>query len=148
MPIAKLDPIQPNWERAALLTIDMQNDFASPSGAGFVPGTDQILPAFSRLISAFRDRRRPIFHAARLYLEDGSNAERCRQQILQGGLSLARPGTVGACVADAIRSSGQPDVSDRLLAGEFVPLAPSEWLFISRAGVLFTIPISKHVCTI
>ena len=75
-----LNPIEPNWARAALLTIDMQNDFALPAGAGFVPGTDAIVPAFARLVGAFREHSMPIFHAARLYLEDGSNAERCRQQ--------------------------------------------------------------------
>jgi len=124
-----LDPIEPNWNHAALLTIDMQNDFALPSGAGFILGTDAIVPAFARLIRIFRERELPIFHAARLYLEDGSNAERCRQQILRSGLSLARPGTTGARVVDAIAPSSAPDISSRLLGGEYVPLGPSEWMF-------------------
>ena len=124
-----MNPTEPNWDRSALLTIDMQNDFALPAGAGFVAGTDAILPAFTRLVKLFRESGFPIFHAARLYLEDGSNAERCRQKILQDGLSLARPGTPGARVVDAIRASGELDLSARLLAGEYVSLGASEWLF-------------------
>lgn len=141
-----LDPTEPIWDRAALLTIDMQNDFAFPAGAGFVPGTDDILPAFARLVSVFRESRLPIFHAARLYLEDGSNAERCRQQLLQDGLSLARPGTSGARVVDAIRSPREPDVSGNLLAGEYVSLGPSEWLFYkSRWSAFYETGLEKRL---
>ena len=141
-----MNPTEPNWDRAALLTIDMQNDFALPSGAGFVPGTDEILPAFARLVSVFRERGFPIFHAARLYLEDGSNAERCRQQLLQNGVSLARPGTSGARVVDAIRSPREPDVSSSLLAGEYVSLGPSEWLFYkSRWSAFYETGLEKRL---
>lgn len=124
-----LDPSDPDWVRVALLTIDMQNDFALAEGSGFVPGTHEILPALADLIHAFRKSELPIFHAVRLYLEDGSNAERCRRRLLQSGLSLARPGTNGARAVDVIRSSSAPDESSALLAGEYVPLGSSEWLF-------------------
>ena len=143
------DPTEPNWKRAALLTIDMQNDFALPAGAGFVPGTDAILPAFARLLDVFRATRLPIFHAARLYLEDGSNAERCRQKILQEGLSLARPGTPGARVVDAIRSPSEPDLSSRLFDGEYVSLGPSEWLFYkSRWSAFYETGLEERLQTL
>lgn len=127
--ITNLNPTEPNWARAALLTIDMQQDFASPQGTGFVPGTDKILPAFANLVGVFRKSKLPILHAIRLYLEDGSNAERCRQQMLQSGLSLARPGTSGARAVEAILAAATPDTSLALLAGEYLELGPSEWLF-------------------
>ena len=144
-----MDPTEPNWGRAALLTIDMQNDFALPGGAGFVPGTDDIVPAFARLVNVFRENRLPIFHAARLYLEDGSNAERCRQGVLQNGLSLARPGTSGARVVDVIRSPREPDVSSSLLAGEYVSLGPSEWLFYkARWSAFYETGLEKRLQTL
>jgi nicotinamidase-related amidase len=127
--LTTLDPTEPDWAHVALVTIDMQNDFALPQGPGFVPGTDEIVPALADLIDAFRKSELPIFHAVRLYLEDGSNAERCRQRLLQSGLSLARPGTSGARTVDVIRSSAAPEESSALLAGEYVPLSSSEWLF-------------------
>jgi|SRR5665213_1664443 len=141
-----LDQTEPGWAHVALLTIDMQNDFALAEGSGFVPGTDEILPALADLIHAFRKSQLPIFHAVRLYLEDGSNAERCRQRVLQSGLSLARPGTSGARAVDVIRSSNAPDESSALLAGEYVPLSSSEWLFYkSRWSAFHGTGLEEHL---
>jgi len=124
-----LNPTEPNWAHVALITIDMQKDFALPEGAGFVPGTEEILPAFARVIYAFRQRELPILHAIRLYLDDGSNAERCRQLLLQGGRSLVRPGTSGTQVVEVIQPATAPEESSALLAGEYKELSSSEWIF-------------------
>lgn len=125
----RVDPVSPSWERAALLTIDMQNDFALPGGSSFVAGTDAILPQLTRLLAAFRMHSRPVFHAMRLYLEDGSNAERSRRDRLKAGSSIARPGTVGANLVEPIHSAASSDRHAELLNGEWLPLRPSEWLF-------------------
>ena len=141
-----LNPTEPNWARAALITIDMQKDFALPEGAGFVPGTDEILPAFERVIQAFRQCELPILHAVRLYLEDGSNAERCRQQLLQSGKSLARPGTSGAQVVDVIQPASAPDESSALLVGEYMELSPSEWIFYKpRWSAFYSTGLEEHL---
>jgi nicotinamidase-related amidase len=107
----------------------MQRDFALPEGSAFVEGTDLIIPAFTDLIHNFRKMERPIFHAVRLYLEDGSNAERCRRLRVRGGTSIARPGTNGARPLDAVQPDTEPDKSSTLLTGEYVPLGVCEWLF-------------------
>jgi hypothetical protein len=52
--LSEMNPTQPNWSGAALVTIDMQFDFATPAGSYFVPGTDRIRPTLHRLVTAFR----------------------------------------------------------------------------------------------
>lgn len=120
---ALTDFIEPHWDRAALLTIDMQNDFTLPTGAGYVPGTDRILPQLARLLTAFRSHSRPVLHAVRLYFEDGSNAEYCRRSLLQSGVSLARPGTTGARPVEIIQPASAPDGHEALLKGDWLQLA-------------------------
>jgi nicotinamidase-related amidase len=122
------DLTAPVWDRACLLTIDMQNDFALPDGSGFVAGTDLVLPQLEQLLAAFRTRRRPVFHAIRLYLKDGSNAELCRRDLLQSGVSVVRPGTKGARAVEVIQGS-TPDSHEALLGGEFLTLGEAEWMF-------------------
>ena len=57
------------WDAAALVVIDVQNDFVD--GARPVPGTSEVLPRLERLVAPFRAAGRPIVHAIRLY-EPGS----------------------------------------------------------------------------
>lgn len=123
------DPIQPNWDRSALLTIDMQHDFASPDGAAFIAGTDAILDRLVRLVAAYRRARRPVLHVVRLYAPDGSNAERCRRVRLASGHAVVSPGSPGARLVAPLNRQDLLDVSDRLLAGEFVSCGEAEWLF-------------------
>jgi nicotinamidase/pyrazinamidase len=44
-------------EKTALLVIDVQNDFASPDGALYVKGGEEIVPSVNREIDAARDSR-------------------------------------------------------------------------------------------
>ncbi|MCG8359765.1 MAG: isochorismatase family protein, partial [Kiloniellales bacterium] len=48
------DPDFPPGDTAALLVIDVQNDFC-PGGALAVPEGDQVVPVINRLAGAFRD---------------------------------------------------------------------------------------------
>ncbi|MDR3707856.1 MAG: cysteine hydrolase [Capsulimonadaceae bacterium] len=121
------DPIP--WGAAALLTIDLQNDFARPDGSAFVEGTDRILPAVHNLVRRFRLSNLPVFHAIRLYFEDGSNAELCRRQLLASGRSIVRPGSTGADLISELWRAGSEVYSDALLAGERVAMGSSEWMF-------------------
>jgi nicotinamidase-related amidase len=120
--------VGPNWSRAALVTIDMQNDFALPTGTCFVPGTDAILSPLLDLIGAFRNAQFPIFHAIRLYEPDGSNAERCRRDLLRAGVSIARPGTPGSMLVDDFGLSGDTDTR-ALLSNRLERVGLNEWVF-------------------
>jgi nicotinamidase-related amidase len=119
----------PEWEHAALLTIDVQNDFTLPGAPAEIPGTLKKVPEMARLVAAFRHAGRPIIHIVRLYRADGENADACRRELLAGGLSLVRPGTPGAnVVADLLPPDGAPMDPDLLLRGEPQPIAAHEWL--------------------
>jgi nicotinamidase-related amidase len=84
------DYTAPEFGRSALLTIDLQRDFAG------IPGTTEILPAVRRLLAAYRSARLPIVHVVRLYLPDGSNADLSRRALIRSGTQLVAPGTDGA----------------------------------------------------
>ncbi len=126
--LTEMNPTEPNWSAAALVTIDMQSDFATPAGSCFVPGTDRIRPELHRLVTAFRQSEKPIFHAIRLYLSDGSNAERCRRESLRTGATIARPGTTGADLADGCGFPNGVDTSD-MIENPWKQKGMMEWVF-------------------
>ncbi len=120
---------RPDPERAALLTIDTQNDFTLPGAPAEVQGTMDAVPRMADLAEAFRAAEAPIVHVARLYRADGSNVDRCRKEAIEEGAEVVRPGTEGAELVEDLKPS--PDVgldADRLLAGEFQQVGPREWL--------------------
>jgi nicotinamidase-related amidase len=124
----------PEPARSVLLTIDTQNDFTLDGAPARIAGTRDVLPAIKRTLDAFRAAKRPIVHIIRLYKQDGSNVDVCRRSLIEGGASIARPGTPGAELVDALQPvpGGTLDVG-RLLAGEFQQLASGEWvLYKSR----------------
>ncbi|MBN2232468.1 MAG: cysteine hydrolase [Deltaproteobacteria bacterium] len=119
----------PEWEHAALLTVDVQNDFTLSGAPAEIPGTLEKVPEMARLAAGFRHAGRPIIHIVRLYRADGEDADACRRQLLAGGVSLVRPGTPGAdVVADLLPPDGAPMDPDLLLRGEPQHIAKHEWL--------------------
>lgn len=52
----------------ALLTIDMQRDFALPSSPAHIPGTEEAAEQTKTLVRGFRSAGRPIVHTVRLYV--------------------------------------------------------------------------------
>lgn len=49
-----------NLQKAALVIVDLQNDFL-PGGALPVPDGDEVIPVINRYIAAFEQQKRPIF---------------------------------------------------------------------------------------
>ena len=127
--MSAIDPTAPAWASSALLTIDMQRDFGRPDGAAFIDGTDRVLPMVARLRGAFVAAGRPVFHATRLYLADGTNAERSRQRMIAASGPVVRPGHAGAALLPMGQREAQPDAAVALLAGEFLEVGLREWLF-------------------
>lgn len=116
-------------EQAALLTVDVQNDFTRPGAPAEIPGTQDAVPRMRRLVAAFRAAARPVVHAVRLYRSDGSNVDRCRRKTIENGAEIVRPGTDGAELVGELKPA--PDVrldAKRLLAGEFQSVGDREWL--------------------
>ena len=88
----------PQYDRSALVTIDVQRDFLD--GQPFeINGTSAALPAMGRLVESFRLKARPIIHMVRLYRADGSNVEPFRRRVVEHGAQLVLPGSGGSQLA-------------------------------------------------
>lgn len=127
------------WERSALLTIDVQQDFTRSDGSLLIPGTAEAVPVMRRLAEAYRQARLPIVHVVRLYRTDGSNVDLCRRALIESGVRMAAPGSSGSQIVSELLPS--PDVSldpDRLLRGEAQQIGPQEWIvYKPRFGAFY-----------
>ena len=122
------DPyITPDPARAALIVIDVQNDFTLAAAPARIAGTLEALPAMKIVLDAFRRHGRPIIHAIRLYQADGSNADLCRRALIESGTSIVRPSSKGAEIVEALKPDGVTLDADTLLAGEAQQLGDHEW---------------------
>lgn len=130
---------RPDFTRCALITIDLQNDFVGTDAPAGIPGTQAVVPNVVRALQCFRQLRRPIVHVVRLYCDDGSNADLCRREAIEGGLRVVSPGSDGAELVDVLK----PDPADRLdaewlLAGEAQRLSDYEYvMYKPRWGAFF-----------
>jgi nicotinamidase-related amidase len=129
-----IDPhLAPHWDSAALVTIDMQRDFLS-DGAFGVPGTSEILPALTELVTAFRASGRLIVHIVRLH--QGGDVDRLRRTLIAGGADFVRPGSAGRLLAKEIADVELAD--DLLLSGRPQPIGPAEIvLYKPRWGAFY-----------
>jgi nicotinamidase-related amidase len=106
--------IEPHFESAALLTIDVQRD--TLDGAPLeIPGTSAAVPQIARLCDAFRRSRLPIVHVVRIYRADGSNAEPVRKGLVTGVDPVLRAGTPGRLLAPGIMPDPTTELDDELL---------------------------------
>lgn len=137
----------PEPERSLLLTIDVQRDVSLPGAPFEVEGTHEAVPRMERLVTAFRDRNRPIVHVVRLYRADGSNVEPCRRSLIREDSSVLRPGTEGAELVDGLKPDPGIRVdSERLLAGEMQPVGDREWMMYKpRWGAFYRTPLEEHL---
>ncbi len=142
-----MSPTQPQAQTSALITIDVQNDFTLPGAPMAITGTYERLGLMRKLLVAFRAARRPIVHIVRLYLPDGSNVDLCRREEVRQGLALVNPDTPGAELVSALKP--RPDIqldAARLLAGEFQPIGPEEWiLYKPRWDAFYRTPLEAHL---
>jgi nicotinamidase-related amidase len=137
----------PDPRRSALLTIDVQQDFTNPGAVAEIPGTSACVPAMRRIVEAYRTYRLPVVHVVRLYLADGTNADLCRKDAIVSGNAVARPGSLGAELVEALKPN--PDVrldADTLLAGKLQMLAENEWaMYKPRWDAFYGTPLEKHL---
>lgn len=138
---------RPDPARAALVTVDMQNDFTIAGAPAEIPGTREIVPALLRAVQAFRAARRPIVHVIRLYAADGSDAERVRRAALEGGKRMLRAGTEGAGIVEELLPADAPALdAECLRAGRPQELGPREWaIYKPRWNSFFRTPLAGHL---
>jgi len=119
----------PNPSRSALLVIDTQKDFSLPDAPAQIEGTEEVITDIQRLASTFRSTDTPIIHVVRLYREDGSNADLCRKQSIEGSETVVKPGTDGAEPVTELKPTSEVRLdSDLLLDGEFQEIGSKEWV--------------------
>jgi nicotinamidase-related amidase len=87
--------------KAALLIIDMQNDFVLPKKPLNVAGARAAIPNIQAVLAEFRNRSLPVFHILRVHRRDGSDVEITRQELF-GKSPFAVAGTPGAAVIDEL----------------------------------------------
>lgn len=110
----------PNYESAALLTIDIQMDTVDPGAPWYDPDSGPMLMAAAGITRAWRGVGRHIVHVVRLYEEDGSNVDRCRRDRWAEGWRAVVPETSGAELAEELRPNADVRLAPQLLlSGEF-----------------------------
>ncbi len=137
----------PDFYNCALLTVDMQNDFTLPGAPAEIRGTIEVVPPMARLILAFREKRRPIVHIARLYLPDGSNVDLCRRAMIEGGERVVTPGSEGAELVGELKPKPGVRMDHKiLLSGQFQELGPNESImYKSRWGAFYRTPLEAYL---
>ena len=137
---------EPEWARAALITIDTQCD--TLDGQPFeIPGTSAVVPRMRALLEAFRGAGRPIVHVVRLYQPDGSNVDLCRRALVEEGRALVLTGSPGCQLApELLPRAGIDLAAERLLSGGIQTLTPDEVvIYKPRWGAFYQTPLEDHL---
>jgi len=87
--------------KAALLVIDMQNDFVLEGKPLQVAGAQVAIPKIQAVLTEFRKRSLPVFHIVRVHRADGSDVEIIRQELFRKQ-PFAVAGSHGAAVIDEL----------------------------------------------
>lgn len=147
--MAVADPhVVPHFDRAALVVIDAQVDFAE-GGRSPIDGTTAIVPRLATLVAAFRAAGRPIVHIVRLYDRDGDDVDLVRRTLVASGMGPVAPGTPGSQLLDPLRPAGAPHLDhERLVRGEAQHLGPDEAvLWKPRWSAFFRTALDRHLRT-
>lgn len=88
-------------KQAALLIIDMQNDFVLDGAPLRVAQARSVVPKIYEVLTEFRKKRRPVFHILRVHRRDGSDVEITRQELFRKH-PFAVEGTHGAAVIEEL----------------------------------------------
>ncbi|MDP9016578.1 MAG: cysteine hydrolase [Thermoproteota archaeon] len=141
-----------DWQNAALITIDTQNDFTLPNSPFEIAGTLEVVPNMRQVLDTFRSLRKPIIHVIRIYNPDGSNVELCRRRaIAESGKKLVIAGTKGAELVDELKPSSSSSSKVRLdtellLKGKPQQVAVKEWIMYKpRWGAFYATPLENHL---
>jgi nicotinamidase-related amidase len=88
-------------KQAALLIIDMQNDFVLEGAPLKVVQARSVVPKIYEVLAGFRKKRLPVFHILRVHRKDGSDVEITRQELFRKH-PFAVEGTHGAAVIEEL----------------------------------------------
>ena len=131
--------IEPDFNKSALITIDVQNDFTLNDAPAKIDGTFELISIYTKIINKFRKLNKPIIHAIRLYKEDGSNVDICRKEIIESGSKIVIPGSNGSEIVDELKPNNNIKLDHKkLLKNKFQEISKNEWImFKSRWGAFY-----------
>lgn len=136
-----MDLLAPDYRHSALIIIDFQNDCILPGAPFEVVGSYDIFPKLEELTKGVRESGIPIIHVVRAYLEDGSNADLCRRELVQNGTLLFAPYSEGAEFPVALMPDNAPSLDwDSLLSGEFQQVGGNDWVMYKSRWGAFIVP--------
>jgi nicotinamidase-related amidase len=137
---------QPDYDRMALITIDVQNDFSLPGAVLEIKGTYEIIPKIAKIVRVFRTHRWRIIHVIRLYKENGSNADISRRMKIEHGLRAVVPDSEGAELVKALKPNDTMLDANGLLHGGIQEIASNEYMmYKSRWGAFYNTPLEKFL---
>lgn len=136
------DYLIPDWANAALVVIDVQNDFVD--GPAAVPGTRAVVPAIAATIAEFRKLGRPIVHVVRSYRPGDSDVDLLRRAAVEAGEALVAPGTPGAQIPPELLP-GEIDLDwESLRFGAVQQIGDAEFvLYKPRWSAFFRTPLDS-----
>lgn len=130
-----------NWEKSAVVVIDMQNDFCLPDAVMPVEGAMDVAPVVAEILETARKYKMPIVHIVRLYKTDGSNADLCRKEMILSGIHVVEPDTEGAEILEILKPLSFRNCKmngDELLNGHELKIEENEYiLYKSRWGAFY-----------
>lgn len=106
-------------KRAALLIIDMQNDFVLEGKPHRVAGARIVIPKIRTVLEAFRQQSLPVIHILRVHRPDGSDVEIIRQERFRQH-PFAVAGTSGAAVIDELAPRTGEYVLEKIRMSAFI----------------------------
>lgn len=139
--------LEPNLQKAAFITIDTQNDFSLPGAVAEIKGTNEVFPKMSELLDVARNKHIPIVHVIRIYKEDASNVDMCRKELIESGVHVVSPNSVGAQLVDAIQPLNAEALNyTGLLEGEIQSIANNEWvMYKPRWGAFYQTQLEEFL---
>lgn len=138
---------QPNFNKCAVITIDTQNDFSLPGAVAEITGTLNVIPQMKLILDACRNRQIPILHVIRIYKEDGSNVDVCRRELIETGVQIVTPGSVGADLVETIKLKNAEKLNyEGLIEGSIQIIGDNEWvMYKPRWGAFYQTQLEEFL---
>ncbi len=138
------DFVAPEWDRSALLLIDVQSDFVT--GPSAVAGTAEKVTVMARVAATFRAAGRPIVHVIRFYEPGDDDVDLPRRAQIRAGQQLAAPGTDGSQIPAGLLPFQVTLEPELLRAAKFQQVGRQEHImFKPRWSAFYRTGLDKHL---
>ncbi len=136
----------PNFEKSALITIDVQNDVLDDQPFG-IKGTYEVIPKIGKIVNAYRNKGKIVIHIVRIYKKDGSNVDLCRRDAFLKGNCVFVAGENGSRIVHDLLPVNECNLNySLLLSGGIQKIGEKEIIiYKSRWGAFYKTPLEKYL---